>query len=508
MDLAGCRRWTGPAPRALFRLLVAVAVGVASAAGTASAASTSLSPDGAWTYFTEPRAVNYAGEHRRTYVGWIDSRGQIVVSSYDHSTRVRTRAVLRTNERVDDHNNPSLIVRPDGRLLVFYSTHRRRHLVHRLSSRPEDATAWRPPRRVGTNVRGRRGYTYPNPVWLRGERRPLFLFWRGGSFEPTFSTSVDGSSWSRARRFVDGGGQRPYLVYDSNRRDRIDIAFSDGNPNELRTSIYYMAYRGRRFEHASGTPIAQLRDVPVAPAETDVVYAGGGTRPPAWAYDVGTGSDGNPVILYGTFPSATDHRYNYARWDGRRWISREITRSGPTIEHAVGDSYYAGGLVFDSRDPSIVYLSREVAGVYQIERWVTADGGMTWSSTPITQSAAGNYRPVSAQGPSFGRNYDLFWMRGRYTGWLDFGTSIQARLGRRAGRVPDAAFDARRRGPRRFTFEGAQARRRVWRFGDGSRATGRRVRHRYRQPGRYRVASTASAGGRRDVFVREVRGRR
>ena len=82
----------------------------AAAADVSSAASTALSPDGAWTYFIEPRAVNYEGDHRRTYVGWIDSRGQVVVSSYDHRTRVRTRAVLRTGERVDDHNNPSLIV--------------------------------------------------------------------------------------------------------------------------------------------------------------------------------------------------------------------------------------------------------------------------------------------------------------------------------------------------------------------------------------------------------------
>ena len=120
----------------------------------ASAATTTLSPDGAWTYFTEPRAVNYDGKHRRTYVGWIDSRGQIIVSSYDHRTGVRTRAVLRTGERVDDHNNPSVTVRRDGRLMVFYSTERRRNLVYRLSRRPEDVRAWRRPRRVPTNITG------------------------------------------------------------------------------------------------------------------------------------------------------------------------------------------------------------------------------------------------------------------------------------------------------------------------------------------------------------------
>ena len=489
------------------------AVGLGLAAADASAGSTTLSPDGAWSYFTEPRAVNHEGAHRRTYVGWIDSRGQIVVSSYDHRTRVRTRAVLRTGERVDDHNNPAVTVRPDGRLLVFYSTDRRRRLVYRLSRRPEDVTAWGRPRRVRTNVRGPHGYTYPNPVWLEDERRPLFLFWRGASFEPTFSTSVDGSSWSRARRLVTGKGQRPYLVFDSNGRDRVDIAFSDGNPSELRTSIYYMAYRGRRLERADGARIARLRKAPVAPSAADVVYAGGGSRPPAWAYDVGVGRDGRPVVLYATFPSATDHRYHYARWNGSRWVSRRITPSGPTIERTGRDPYYAGGLVLDSRDPSVVYLSRAVAGVYQIERWVTGDGGASWRSTPVTSGQAGSYRPVSVQGPSFGRRYDLFWMSGRYTGWLDFGTSIRARLRRPARAVPDASFHARRRArPRAFAFEGAPARARVWRFGDGSGpARGRRVTHAYDRSGRYRVVSTAlgprRAGVRRDVFVRELRAR-
>jgi hypothetical protein len=272
-----------------------------------------------------------------------------------------------------------------------------------------------------------------------------------------------------------------------------------------------MRYRDGRLMGAGGRRIARLRNAPVEPSDADVIYAGGGARPPAWAYDVGVGRDGQPVVLYATFPSATDHRYHYARWNGSRWVSREITPSGPTIEQTGRDPYYAGGLVLDSRDASVVYLSRAIAGVYQIERWVTADDGATWQSRAITSGPAGSYRPVSVRGPSFGAHYDLFWMQGAYTGWLDFSTSIRARLRRRAGPVPDARFTARRHtGSRVFEFEGAPARTRVWRFGDGSGpARGRHVTHRYARRGRHRVVSTAfgarGARVRRDVFVREVR---
>jgi hypothetical protein len=405
-----------------------------SAAGLAppvvGAATRTVARDGAWTYFIEPRAVNYDGKHRRTYVGWIDSRGRIAVSSYDHRTHARARAVLRRHERADDHNNPSILIRPGGRLVVFYSTNRRRRLVYRVSRRPEDVTAWRRERRVPTNAPGGHGNTYPNPVWLSRQRRPQLLFWRGGGFEPVWATWRRGRSWSRARTLIEGDGQRPYVVYDSNGRNQIRFAFNDGNPNEAVTSIYYMALRRGWLQRASGSRIARLRAGPIQPSQADLIYSGQATGVPAWAYDVGVGDDGRPVVVYATFPSASDHRYHYARWTGTAWVSYEIAASGPTIEKVRGDRAYAGGLALDSRDAAVVYLSRQVAGVYQVERWSTPDGGASWDVTPLTSGRKASYRPVSVDGPSFGKDHDLFWMSGRYDSWLDFGTAIRTRTRR------------------------------------------------------------------------------
>jgi hypothetical protein len=115
---------------------------------------------------------------------------------------------------------------------------------------------------------------------------------------------------------------------------------------------------------------------------------------------------------------------------------------------------------------------------------------------------------VSVQGPSFGDEHDVFWMSGRYDGWLDFGTAIFTRTDQ-PGPAANAAFRATRIAARRFALRGAGTARRVWRFGDGTRRVrGRRVTHAYERPGRYRVTSTVSArGGPRDVYVREVRAR-
>src|SRR5438552_1822648 len=79
------------------------------------------------TWFGGPRAVYYEGAHRRTYVGWISTRGNVRVASIDSDTG-RIRIVTLKHLGVDDHNDPSLLMLPGGRLEVFYSPHSGRFL--------------------------------------------------------------------------------------------------------------------------------------------------------------------------------------------------------------------------------------------------------------------------------------------------------------------------------------------------------------------------------------------
>ena len=139
-------------------------------ARSAEAASYRSLGGGGWSWFGDPRAVHHKRTHSRTYIGWIDREGTIRVASYDHGTRVRTTAVLRWRLGIDDHNNPSLHVLPDGRLMVFYSRASRKRMSYRVSRRPEDIRSWGRERTLRTNTSGPKGYTYPNPVQLRAER--------------------------------------------------------------------------------------------------------------------------------------------------------------------------------------------------------------------------------------------------------------------------------------------------------------------------------------------------
>jgi BNR repeat-containing family member len=388
-----------------------------------------VSKSGAWCWFGDPRAVYYEGERRQTYVGWIDQVGNIRVASFDHdSEEMRVRSV-DTDFEIDDHNTPSLLVRPNGRLMIFWSGHAGPEMYYRISTRPEDITRWGPTRTIPTNSPGDRGYTYPNPIQLSAENNRLFLFWRGGNFNPTLSVTDDLTSWSPARTVMYEEGQRPYTKFASNGVDRIGIAYTDGHPRNVHTSIYYAEYYDGAFHRIDGSVIATMDELPFDPREGDLVYDAHAAGPKAWVHDVAYDADGNPVIAYANFPTDEDHRYRYARWNGTTWVDHQITRAGGTMSEDPAEPNYSGGITLDQENPSVVYLSRQVDGVFEVEEWRTVDGGRSWSSTPVTsQSTLGNYRPFSPYGHP-GGDLDLLWMHGAYPSYVGFRTSIWARMG-------------------------------------------------------------------------------
>lgn len=383
-----------------FATVVACALGAALIGSASAAAGDVTLGDGGWCWFGDPRAVTYTGEHTRTYVGWVDREGDITVSSYDHGGGTRSLAVLHVALERDDHASPSLQVRPDGRLAVFYSKHNGAALFYRVSTNPEDVSAWGPEQSVPTNApvapgAGSWGYTYPNPIRLADEGA-TYLFWRGANAQPTFSVQDDGESgWSTAANLVSVPGERPYTKYDSSGGDTIHVAFTNAHPRETPdVNLYYARYRGGAIERADGTAVGSI-GTPIAPTDADKVFDGPEN---AWVHDVAADSAGRPVIVFASFPAADDHRYHYARWTGSSWDVHQITPAGGSISADGHEAQYSGGITLDHEDPSRVYLSREVGTAWAVEIWTTSNGGANWVSQAVTSDSAKNVRPVSPRG--------------------------------------------------------------------------------------------------------------
>lgn len=403
-----------------------------------------VTEDGAWCWFQDPRAVTHVGRHRRVYVGWVTRRnkGQVRVAALDCEKGTSRVATLATLHR-DDHANPALHFLPDGRLVVFYSAHNGREMYYRVSERPEDISAWGPQRSIDVNTSGT-GYTYPNPVQLSEEQGRIYLFWRGGTRQPAWSVTTDLEHWTPARELFTAG-RAPYLKVASNGKDTIHFAFTNDHPEfDSLNNIYYMRYRDGELERADGSRIARLEETPVRLADADLVYDAASGDGRAWIWDVSVDTKGRPILVF-TVTTRPDHDrrygrqgepgwnhvYHYARWNGRRWQVHRITDGGSWFPQTpVGreepDPYYAGGISIDPNDPSTVYLSRQVEGVFEIEQWRTSDGGMTWTSRPVTAGSSRlNVRPVVPLGPRCD-GAPVLWMHGDYVSYTKYATGIKA----------------------------------------------------------------------------------
>ena len=466
--------------------------------------------DGAWSWFGDPRAVTHDGV---TYVGWVDREGDINVSSYDHTSGERVTAQLAARLNRDDHANPSIHVRPDGRLVVFYSRHVGPAMHLRTSSAPGDVSSWGAPQTVPTNTSGVYGYTYPNPIRLEAEAR-TYLFWRGANYNPTYAVQDDGSgSWSTARNFIVMPGERPYVKYAESGGDTIHVAYTNAHPNEFGSvNLHYVRIRAGVIERANGVDVGTLAGAPIAPGAGDTVFD---QTEPCWVHDVAADASGNPVIVFASFPTAGDHRYWYARWTGTSWVRQPITPAGGTFREDGGSPYYSGGLTLDHEDPSRVYLSRQAGAGWVVETWTTGDGGATWSPAPVA-TIGKNVRPVSPRGLSpFSGDLSVVWMNGGYPNYVDYATTI---MGVEDGALPPVA-DAEaavRAGPAplEVRFDGSSSRDPdpagqivswQWNFGDGSTASGPDVTHTYTAGGRYFPRLTVTDGqGQSSSFVDEI----
>jgi rhamnogalacturonyl hydrolase YesR len=399
--------------------------------------------NGAWCWFSDPRAVYHEGEHRRTYSGWIDNFGDLHVAWYDHDTEEIHSRVLFDSLEVDDHDNPSLHFDAAGRLMVFFNRHmmgvQPLYLVR--ATEPEAIDDWAEVQELSLNDPrlkdlGDLNHTYTNPIQLAAEDNRLYLFWRGVDGKPSYSVSDDnGVSWSTGRIFFQPeriyGFRRPYTKVYSDGQARIHFVVTDGHPRkEPENSLYYFYYEGGAFYQADGSKIKDLGGDAITPAEADKLYDAAATGHKAWNWDIAQDQDGHPVIAYATFPDDSTHLYCYARWDGKRWKNYELVNSGGWFPQTMAgveepEPNYSGGMSLDHESPEVLYLSVKRDSVFEIERWETPDGGKRWEVTTLTRgSRKDNVRPVAVRGAKPGNPLQVLWMQNTvyhhfaYASWL------------------------------------------------------------------------------------------
>jgi len=389
-----------------------------------------ISKSGAYCWFQDPRAIYVEGKYKRTYLGWLTAEGKLQIGYFDHDTKEVKVYTLKEYWDIDDHNVPSFLVLPNNIIMVFYAKHNKENLYARKALAPENIFSWSDEIIVSNMPK----VTYSHPVHLSAENK-IYVFWRGESWKPTFSTSDDGINWSEPKiLFQDIGREakdiRPYIKVVSNSKDEIHFAFTDGHPrNEPFNSIYYACYKKGKIFKADGTEIGTLETLPVPHSKCDIVYNGKLGNGRAWVWDIALDKDGKPVIVYARMPQETEHYYCYARWTGEKWENNTLTLAGKWFPQTPKgtkepEPHYSGGISLNHSNPDEVYLSKQVGEIFEIEFWKTKDNGKNWEHYPITQNSnCLNVRPIVPWNYN-GRRRHLIWMRGEYIHFTKFNTSI------------------------------------------------------------------------------------
>jgi hypothetical protein len=422
-----------------------------------------IAPDGAWTFFNDERAIFYQGS---LFCGYVKSNGQYGVTRYDPITNTVHPMIISTaaSQQADDHNNPSITVLPNGRLMVLYAKHLGGSQFYQRTSLvdlPSTDADWGPEivQPLSDNN------TYDNTYILSAESNRIYNYHRNINFNPTITWSDDlGATWT-SRQFIDvgTGNVRPYPRYCSNHIDRVDLIYTDGHPRDVENSVYHMYYQGGAFYKTDGTLIDTFANLPLDHAggqRGSTVYQfsnaawGAGQGPDdwiptgrAWTWDIQYGADGNPVCVFqvqvGTDATWSTSRiyYYYARWTGTAWQKRFIAQAGRAIYAAESD--YGGGMCIDPSDPNVIYISSNAASPFalgdianvplnanarfEIYRGVTTDGGLTFTWEAITSnSEKDNLRPIVPENPDYDRT--LLWFSGAYTSYTNFHCQVLALL--------------------------------------------------------------------------------
>ena len=406
-----------------------------------------VSAEGAWCWFADPRAIHYqdvgAGINA-SYLGYIDVHGNVKATQIDWTTNKRTEVLVRSYFQPDDHNNPTFIVLPDKRIMIFYTRHTDEAKIwYRISRKPGDITMLGEEKFIKTA----NNTTYPSPFILSDDPDHIYLCWRGINWHPTIArltmpdTNDDVTVDFGPRQIVQSTGARPYAKYYSNGKDKIYLTYTTGHPdNEYPNWLYFNVIdinngNGPILKDIKGNTLKKVADGVFSVSKTDsyassypntIVDKTANCR--NWVWQIALDNDENPVIALTHIDNAkTTHVYHYARWTGSQWRDTWVQYAGHAFHQNWNSTErcYSGGMALDPDSINNLYMSIPTAngtynkdGVYEIWKYVIGDDGKVVSQEQLTENSnKNNVRPFILPGSAKAK-LRLAWMNGDYYYWM------------------------------------------------------------------------------------------
>ncbi|MBQ3110784.1 MAG: BNR repeat-containing protein [Clostridia bacterium] len=395
--------------------------------------------EGAWCWFADPRAISYANEEGTldfTIMGYIDIHGNIKATQVNNLTDEVNEVLIRTNIQPDDHNNPTFLVLPDERIIVFYSRHTDEACFwYRVTKEPGDLTTLGEEKRLDTEA----ATTYPSPFILSDDPDHIYLCWRGIEWHPTIAklsmpdengdTEFVYGPYQLVRSTNAGSNVRPYAKYASNGKDKILISYTGTHPDNTNPNWLYFNYINidtMTMHDVNGNQMSTIANGPLAvdhSNQSHIVDQTDGVR--NWLWQVAVDENGYPVIANVRINGGkTSHDYYYVKWNGTAWVKTFLSNAGGHFHQTPGfEMCYSGGMAIDPADTNVMYGSVPVEGafgkIYEIVKFtVSNDGTEVIATEQITKnSMKNNVRPyIIGNDPD--DEIRLAWLYGDYYDWI------------------------------------------------------------------------------------------
>jgi hypothetical protein len=390
-----------------------------------------------WTWYNDPRAV-YSASENATYVGYLTNGGVVTIGKYDHDTGSFSTFALRTLSPIDDHDNPAVMIRDDGRIMVAYTQHNSATVYTRVSTNAHDISAWGSEVLLPTSSGD---YSYAHLYQFSNGDIIVFYRFRisGVERDTRYRVSTDGgATWGTEQRLFYVATERPYFKA-CQVGDILHFCSTTSQPNEVPLGSndlyhYYMDYNdgSPNFYESDGTLIGDETALPLTPADVTLAFDATASGDNAWNWAIAADESGNVAIVYqlsdGNPQGTTVYPvvYRYAYWNGTSWSNNDIVTTSGVIHADLSEQYYTAGLTIDPDDLSKVYLCRSVDGNPQLFLYETADSGSTWTPTQLTSDGNGKkFRPFAVKGGH--ADAKVLYLEGLYSQFIeDFLTNIRA----------------------------------------------------------------------------------
>ncbi|MBP3212413.1 MAG: BNR-4 repeat-containing protein [Prevotella sp.] len=433
---------------------------------------TVVSDEGAWCWFADSRALYYKGV---AYVGYIDVHGNVKAAQMkvgQDGVESKEEVLVRSYFQPDDHNNPTFLVLPDERIMIFYTRHTDEAKIwYRISRKPLDITQLGEEKYLATA----NNTTYPSPFIMSDDPEHIYLCWRGINWHPTIArlTMPDADDNCRfdfgPKQIVQSTGARPYAKYHSNGKDKIYLCYTTGHPdNEQPNWLYFNVIdinkgNGPILRDINGNQLSIVKNGTFNVNKTTgyansypstIVDNTNNIR--NWVWQISLDKEERPVIAFTHIDDAkTSHVYWYGRWTGTEWQRTWVQYAGHAFHQNWNSTErcYSGGMAIDPANTNDLYLSIPTKngvynkdGVYEIWKYTVGDDGKVTGSEQVTRnSQKNNMRPFVMPGADQSK-LRLLWMNGDYYYWMvnknypsGYPTSIRMNCEFAAGSYPSLA---------------------------------------------------------------------